>query len=113
MSADGENLIRVSNTVFALSTPVGGAIAVIRATGPLCLPVLESIFSGKITERLLSWGRISDGEKVLDEIFAKGYTQVEIELNDILLDFATRTRENMSLNKVQVLEVPANAVAGK
>ena len=56
---------------------------------------------------------IACGEKVLDEIFAKGYTQVEKELNDILLDFATRTRENMSLNKVQVLEVPANAVAGK
>ncbi len=56
---------------------------------------------------------IACGEKVLDEVFAKGYTQVEKELNDILLDFATRTRENMSLSKVQVLTVPENAVVGK
>ncbi len=70
MSAVGENLISVSNTVFALSTPVGGAIAVIRATGPFCRPVLESVFSGRISERLLSFGRISDGGKVLDECMA-------------------------------------------
>ncbi len=55
---------------------------------------------------------IACGEKILDEIFAKGYTQIEKELSDVLLDFATRTRENMSLNKVKVLEVPENSVAG-
>ncbi|MBQ2313994.1 MAG: elongation factor Ts [Treponema sp.] len=55
---------------------------------------------------------ISCGEKIMDEIFAKGYTKVEKELSDVLLDFATRTRENMSLNKVQVIEIPAGAVAG-
>ncbi len=52
------------------------------------------------------------GEKILDEVFAKGYTQVEKALSDMLLDFATRTRENMSLSKVKVFEVPENAVAG-
>ncbi|MCR5218342.1 translation elongation factor Ts [Treponema sp.] len=55
---------------------------------------------------------VSSGEKILDEVFAKGYTKVEKELNDILLEFATRTRENMSLSKVIVVEVPENAVAG-
>ena len=55
---------------------------------------------------------IACGEKILDEVFAKGYTQVEKELSDVLLDFATRTRENMSLSKVQVITVPDNAVAG-
>jgi elongation factor Ts len=55
---------------------------------------------------------IACGEKILDEVIAKGYTQVEKELNDTLLDFATRTRENMSLSKVQLISVPENAVAG-
>ena len=73
MSAVGENLISVSNTVFALSTPVGGAIAVIRATGPLCRRVLESVFSGRISERLLSFGRISDGGKEHSHTFVEHF----------------------------------------
>lgn len=55
---------------------------------------------------------IACGEKILDEIFAKGYTEINKELSDVLLDFATRTRENMSLSKIQVIDVPENAVAG-
>ncbi len=55
---------------------------------------------------------IKCGEKILDEVFAKGYTKVEKELSDTLLDFATRTRENMSLSKVQIMDVPENSVAG-
>jgi elongation factor Ts len=55
---------------------------------------------------------IKTGEKILDTIFAKGYTKIEKELSDELLDFATKTRENMSLNKVQVITVPANTSAG-
>lgn len=55
---------------------------------------------------------IASGEKILDLVFEKGYTQVEKELSDILLDFATRTRENMSLSKICVYNVPENAVAG-
>ncbi|MCH5294813.1 MAG: translation elongation factor Ts [Treponema sp.] len=54
----------------------------------------------------------ASGEKILDLIFEKGYTQVEQELTDVLLDFATRTRENMSLSKVRVFDVPENAVPG-
>lgn len=65
----------INDTVFALSTPVGGAIAVIRASGALCLPVLERIFTGGIRERMLSSGRLCfDGETV-DEcmaVFFKG-----------------------------------------
>ncbi len=55
---------------------------------------------------------ISCGEKILDEVFAKGYTEANKELNDVLLDFATRTRENMSLSKIKVIDVPENSVAG-
>ncbi|MFA6938141.1 MAG: translation elongation factor Ts [Treponema sp.] len=55
---------------------------------------------------------IKTGERILDTVFAKGYTKIEKELSDELLDFATRTRENMSLRTVKVIEVPENAVAG-
>lgn len=55
---------------------------------------------------------ISSGEKILDMVFEKGYTEANKELSDVLLDFATRTRENMSLNKVQIIEVPEGASSG-
>ncbi len=55
---------------------------------------------------------IASGNKIIDTIFEKGYTQVEKDLSDVLLDFATRTRENMSLSKVKVIDVPENSVAG-
>ena len=34
---------------------------------------------------------IKTGERILDTVFAKGYTKIEKELSDELLDFATRT----------------------
>ena len=55
---------------------------------------------------------ISSGEKILDMVFEKGYTEANKELSDVLLDFATRTRENMSLTKVQGIEVPEGASSG-
>jgi len=55
---------------------------------------------------------IKNGEKIVDTVLAKGYTKIEQELTDNLMDFATKTRENMSLRRVQVVSVPANAVAG-
>jgi len=55
---------------------------------------------------------IASGEKIIDEVLAKGYTEANKELSDILLDFATRTRENMSLSKVKIIDLPENSVAG-
>ena len=52
------------------------------------------------------------GEKILDEIFAKGYTDVTEELKSVLLDFASRTRENMSLAKIDIIDVPELSCAG-
>lgn len=75
MTEQAHNLTSVSNTVFALSTPVGGAIAVIRASGPLSREVLGEIFTGRICERVMSFGRLTDGESVIDEcmaVFFKG-----------------------------------------
>ena len=55
---------------------------------------------------------IATGEKVLAEVLAKGYTEANDELKNMVLDFATRTRENMSLSTVKLVTVPENAVAG-
>ena len=55
---------------------------------------------------------IACGEKILDEVLAKGYTEVVDELKALLLDFATRTRENMNLTKIDVITIPENSVAG-
>lgn len=54
---------------------------------------------------------IACGEKILDTVFAKGYTKVEQELTDMVTDLATKIRENMALRRVEVIDVPANAAA--
>ncbi|MCH5278545.1 MAG: tRNA uridine-5-carboxymethylaminomethyl(34) synthesis GTPase MnmE [Christensenellaceae bacterium] len=67
--------INTNDTIFALSTPVGGAIAVFRVSGSFALPVLRKIFDGRIENRMLCHGRIHRGEAVLDDtmaVFFKG-----------------------------------------
>lgn len=64
-----------TDTVFALSTPVGGAIAVIRATGKRSYDVLKHIFSGRIEPRVMAYGKVYDGEnsktgRIIDEAMA-------------------------------------------
>lgn len=56
----------MGSTVFALSTPVGGAIAIMRISGPETRRILESLFEGRIEHRRASYGRIKDenGETV-------------------------------------------------
>jgi len=54
---------------------------------------------------------IALGEKLLDITFAKGYTKVEKEHSDMLLELATKIRENMSVRRLCVVEVPSVAVA--
>lgn len=64
----------LKDNIFALSTPVGGAIAVLRASGDKVLSVLSSIFTGKIENRKLNYGKIIDIERegsiTLDSVLA-------------------------------------------
>lgn len=53
----------LKDNIFALSTPVGGAIAVLRASGSGVLPVLSRIFTGKIEDRRLNYGKIIDPDR--------------------------------------------------
>lgn len=52
----------MESTVFALSTPVGGAIAIMRISGANARPILEKLFTGRIEHRRAGFGRIADGE---------------------------------------------------
>lgn len=51
----------MDDTVFALSTPVGGAIALMRISGAGSRALLERLFTGRIEHRRVSYGRIVDG----------------------------------------------------
>lgn len=53
---------------------------------------------------------IALGEKVLDVTLAKGYTKVEQEHKDMMLELATKIRENMEVRRIAVIDVPENAV---
>lgn len=58
----------MTDTIYALSTPVGGAIAVIRISGPGTLPALRAVFNGKTEHRYVSHGSITgaDGAPIDD-----------------------------------------------
>ena len=53
---------------------------------------------------------IQIGNDIVNTVFEKGYTEVNKELSDMLLDLATKIRENMSLRRLQVIDIPAGAV---
>ena len=50
-------------------------------------------------------------EKLLDLTFAKGYTKVQAEHEQLLEPLKVSIRENMKVAKVEVIEVPADATA--
>lgn len=56
---------------------------------------------------------IAVGEKIAETALAKGYTEINDELSNMLLDFAAKTRENMALRRLELVTVPAGCVMGK
>ena len=62
----------MKDTICALATPPGGAIAVIRVSGPDAITITDSIFLGNLSEAkgyTLHFGQVLDSErKILDEV---------------------------------------------
>ncbi len=50
------------------------------------------------------------GEKILDEVIANNMNEVNDTLSNLLLDLATKIRENMSVRRVACIELPANSI---
>lgn len=61
----------MTDTIYALSTPVGGAIAVIRISGPDTLCALRTVFNGKTEHRYVAHGSITAADgSALDDAMA-------------------------------------------
>ncbi len=61
------------DTIAAISTPVGqGGIGIVRLSGKNALPIARKLFSERLRDRRLSYGRIIDPEsgEVVDEVLA-------------------------------------------
>jgi elongation factor Ts len=56
---------------------------------------------------------IALGEAITNKALASGITEPTKELSDMLLDLATKIRENMVLRRVQLIEAPAGAAVSK
>lgn len=68
-----QNYLVNDDTIVALSTPPGvGAIGVIRLSGKEAIPICQSVFKGKDLAKqdshTLHFGKIVDGQAVLDEV---------------------------------------------
>ena len=58
-----------ADTIYAPATAIGGAIALIRVSGPLCPNIVQAMLDRDVTKtpRMLRFVRVMDGEKVLDD----------------------------------------------
>jgi len=62
----------MNDTIFAPATPLGGAIAVLRISGPGALGALQTVFLSKAAPipREMRFGHLADGAEILDECMA-------------------------------------------
>ena len=58
-----------ADTIYAPATAIGGAIALIRVSGPLCPNIARAMLDRDVTKtpRMLRFARMVDGERVLDD----------------------------------------------
>ncbi len=71
-------MLNINDTIVAISTPPGeGAIGVIRLSGTEAIAITNKIFAGKdLTKQAtntLHFGKIKDGEQVIDEVVVSLY----------------------------------------
>ena len=65
------NLNSQTSTICALATAPGGALGIIRISGPKTLEILSRVFTKNLTEangNTIHYGHIKDGEVVVDEV---------------------------------------------
>ena len=92
------NLNSQTSTICALATAPGGALGIIRISGPQALEILSRVFTKNLTEangNTIHYGHIKDGEVVVDEVLVSVFSVLP-----------TRTRAK----KVQRLLVTAHAI---
>ena len=61
----------MNETICALATAPGGALGIIRISGPLSLGILSRIFSRNLTDaqpNTIHYGHIRNGDEILDEV---------------------------------------------
>ena len=56
---------------------------------------------------------IALGSKMLDIVLEKGYTEKKDELTGMLTELATKIRENMTVGRIAVIDVPSDGVVAK
>ena len=60
----------MNDTICALATAPGGALGIIRISGPLAFDILTRIFSHNLTDaeaNTIHYGHINDGSEMLDD----------------------------------------------
>lgn len=60
----------MEDTIFALATPVGGALAVVRLSGPGSRRALEKAFTGRIEPRYMAHGYLVEAGERIDSVMA-------------------------------------------
>ena len=61
----------MTDTICALATAIGGAIGIIRISGPQSLEILSHIFTKDLSDALpntIHYGHIKNGEEIVDEV---------------------------------------------
>ena len=56
---------------------------------------------------------IAVGNSIAEKALANNYSEVNEDLSNMLLDLATKIRENMTIRRLELVEVPANGTIAK
>ncbi len=79
----------VTDTIFALATPAGGAIAVIRISGAETRQIIEKTFTQRLTHARMTHGFVVDGETRLDEAMAVYFEAPKSYTGEDMAEFST------------------------
>lgn len=78
-------------------------IKIVEGKAAICELTCETDFVAKNTDF------IKIGNDIVSIALEKGYTEVNQELSDMLLDLATKIRENMTLRRLEVIDIPSGS----
>ncbi|MEL7609226.1 MAG: tRNA uridine-5-carboxymethylaminomethyl(34) synthesis GTPase MnmE [Bacillota bacterium] len=79
----------MQDTILALSTPVGGALAVVRLSGPKTKEILGRVFSGSAEHRAVNYGKLSDEDGMIDRVTCVYYAAPQSYTGEDMAEITT------------------------
>ena len=102
----------MQDTILALSTPVGGALAVLRLSGPKTKQILERVFSGGAEHRLVRYGKLSDEGGMIDRVTCVYFAAPQSYTGEDMAEITTHGGQAVVRRAMAALVAAGSRMAG-